>query len=72
MNNQTGFLTPVGDSKVLAAMLDKVMEMPKEEQAKISKQAIESVRTNFSIQKMCDRTIAMYKEILGNELDYKK
>ena len=72
LNNQTGFLTPVGDSKILSAMLDKIMEMTEEEKTKIGQKATEAVRTNFSIQKMCDRTIAMYNEILGNELDYNK
>ena len=66
-NNRTGFLTPVGDSKVLASVLDSVLSMPAVERQAIGLAAQESIRDNFSIQKMCDRTIALYKEILNNE-----
>ncbi len=66
-NNRTGFLTPVGDSKILAAVLDSVLGMSTAERQAIGMAAQESVRENFSIQKMCDRTIALYKEILNNE-----
>ena len=71
VNGRTGFLTPVGDSQKMAAMLDTVLALSDEEKNEIRQKATESVRTNFSIQKMCDRTVAVYKEILGNELDYK-
>ena len=66
-NNRTGFLTPAGDSKVLASVLDSVLSMPAAERQAIGLAAQESIRDNFSIQKMCDRTIALYKEILNNE-----
>ena len=71
VNGRTGFLTPVGDSQKMAAMLDTVLALSDEEKNEIGQKATESVRTNFSIQKMCDRTVAVYKEILGNEIDYK-
>lgn len=66
-NNRTGFLTPVGDAKVLGSVLDSVLSMPSAERQAIGLAAQESIRDNFSIQKMCDRTIALYKEILNNE-----
>ncbi len=65
-NNRTGFLTPVGDANVLASVLDMVLSMTPAERQAIGMAAQESVRSNFSIQKMCDRTIALYKEILNN------
>ena len=65
-NNRTGFLTPVGDANVLASVLDMVLNMSPSERQAIGMAAQESVRSNFSIQKMCDRTIALYKEILNN------
>ena len=71
MDGRSGFLTPVGDSRMLAGVLDKVLNMSADERAKIEQEARESVRTNFSIQKMCDRTLSVYKELLGNELSYK-
>ncbi len=66
-NNRTGFLTPVGDARVLASVLDTVLFMTPAERQAIGMAAQESVRTNFSIQKMCDRTVALYKEILNND-----
>ena len=65
-NNRTGFLTPVGDSTVFASVLDMVLGMSPAERQAIGMAAQDSVRSNFSIQKMCDRTIALYKEILNN------
>ncbi len=66
-NNRTGFLTPVGDANVLASVLDMVLSMTPAERQAIGMAAQDSVRSNFSIQKMCDRTIALYKEILNND-----
>ena len=66
-NDRTGFLTPVGDSRILASVLDSVLAMSPSERQAIGMAAQTSVRENFSIQKMCDRTIALYKEILNND-----
>ncbi len=66
-NDRTGFLTPVGDSRILASILDSVLAMSPSERQAIGMAAQTSVRENFSIQKMCDRTIALYKEILNND-----
>ena len=66
-NNRTGFLTPVGDSRILASVLDSVLAMSPSERQAIGMAAQTSVKENFSIQKMCDRTIALYKEILNND-----
>lgn len=66
-NDRTGFLTPVGDSSVLSSVLDSVLKMTPAERQAIGAAAQESVRNNFSIQKMCDRTIALYKEIFNND-----
>lgn len=71
-NSRTGFLTPVGDARVLASVIDSVLDMPVVERQKIGHEAMQSVQENFSIQKMCDRTLAVYKEILKNEADFKK
>lgn len=70
MEGRTGFLTPVGDSRILAGVLDHVLDMPVEKRREIELAAAESVRSNFSIQKMCDRTLDVYREILSNDLSY--
>jgi len=60
-NGQTGFLVPVKDSSALAEALDKILDMSPEEIKKIEKQARQSVWDNFSVQKMCDSTLALYR-----------
>lgn len=67
VNERTGFLIPVSDAKVMAGTFDKILGMTPAEKKAIGKAAAESVRSNFSIQKMCDRTIAMYREFIGRD-----
>ncbi len=61
----SGFLTPVGDVDALANTLDKILDMSNEEKAKLQEQACASVHQNFTIQKMCDKTLALYRDFLG-------
>lgn len=63
-NGISGFLTPVGDAVALAEILDKVLNMTLAEQGQIQNQAYNSVHAHFTIQKMCEKTLALYKEIL--------
>ena len=63
-NGKTGFLTPVGDATALAQMIDKVLDMTPDQRAKIGEAACENVRKNFTIQKMCEKTLELYKEVL--------
>lgn len=63
-DGQTGFLTPVGDSEALAHALDTILTMNKEERQQIETQARQSVVDNYSIQKMCERTLALYRSFL--------
>ena len=64
-DGQTGFLTPVGDSEALATALDTVLAMRAEERQKIENHARQSVVDNYSIQKMCERTLTLYRSFLG-------
>ena len=62
-DGKTGFLVPVGDAQALADCLDQVLTADASFKAKIEKNAEESVRNNFSVQKMCDKTIALYRHM---------
>ena len=64
-DGETGFLVPPGDAKAMAEKLDEILEMPEDRKAKIRAAAVESVRANFSTAKMCERTLALYREIHG-------
>ena len=65
-NGLSDFLIPVGDSKALAEALDKVLDMTPADRAKIGEQACQSVQNNFTIQKMCEKTLALYQKYLAN------
>lgn len=64
IDGKTGFLTPVGDVATLAFTLDKVLDMPLADRKKMERAARKNVEDNFSIQKMCEKTLKLYKEIL--------
>ena len=59
----TGFLVPPGDVDALAAKLDEVLDLPAERKAAIRAAALDSVRTNFSTERMCAETIALYRSL---------
>lgn len=63
-DGETGFLVPVGDAQALAETLDKILDMSSTDKKIMSDKAIESVRSDFSTQKMCDKTLKVYKELL--------
>ena len=64
-DGETGFLVPPGDAKAMAEKLDEMLEMPEEAKAKMRAAAVESVRANFSTAKMCEKTLALYRELHG-------
>jgi glycosyltransferase involved in cell wall biosynthesis len=64
-DGETGFLVPPGDAKAMAEKLDEMLEMSEEAKARMRAAAVESVRANFSTAKMCERTLALYRELHG-------
>jgi len=62
-DGKTGFLFPSGDAVALARKLDQVLAMSTQKRKLIEQAGIQSVRRNFSIQKMCQKTIQTYQEI---------
>jgi glycosyltransferase involved in cell wall biosynthesis len=64
--NETGWLVKPGDSDELAKAIDYALSLPEEEKAYIGANAMEHVRTHFSAQVMCQKTLAVYLELLGD------
>ncbi len=62
-DGKTGFLVPPGDADAMARKLDEMLGMDAEKKRAMEEAAVESVRTNFSVAKMCEATIALYREI---------
>ena len=60
----TGKLFENNSAQSLADAIDWALNLSPEEKAKISQAAIKNVKTNFTKQIMCDKTMAVYKELL--------
>ena len=56
---------PPGDADAMAKKLDEMLEMSAEAKAAMREAAVRSVRENFSTAKMCERTLALYRELHG-------
>lgn len=69
IEGETGWLFPPGDVDALAAALDKVLSLSRDDRAALSEKAIANVRENFSKQSMCAKTLAVYREILEQKAD---
>ena len=60
----SGRLFKSNDAKSLAKAMDWALSLPAEEKKKFSEAAIKNVHDNFTKQIMCDKTIAVYNELL--------
>ncbi len=64
IDGKTGFLVEVNDVEKFAELIDKVLEMSKEEADKMGVAGRKNVEENFSNEKMCGETIKVYREVL--------
>ncbi|MBQ1568588.1 MAG: glycosyltransferase family 4 protein [Kiritimatiellae bacterium] len=64
-DGETGFLVPPADPAKLAETLDKVLDLPENEKSRIASAAVESVRTSFSVERMCAKTLELYRSVCG-------
>ena len=60
----TGKLFESNNAQALAEAIDWALNLSADEKAKISAAAIKNVKDNFTKQIMCDKTIAVYHELL--------
>lgn len=66
---ETGWLVPPGDVAALAERLGRVLYLPAEARHRLAAQAVANVRTNFTTELMCARTLAVYDEVLADHQD---
>jgi len=64
IDGKTGFLIEVGDAEGFAKVIDRVLEMPKDEADKMGIDARQNVVDNFSNEKMCNETLKVYRSLL--------
>ncbi len=61
----TGRLFKSGDADDLAACITWALNLPEKERAKIGAAAIKNVKEHFTKQIMCDKTVAVYQELMN-------
>lgn len=66
IDGKSGKLFKSNDAQSLAEAIDWALSLDEKKKEEISKAAIENVRKNFTKQIMCDKTIAVYDEVLNN------
>jgi glycosyltransferase involved in cell wall biosynthesis len=65
LDGQTGLLVPPRDPAALALALDRVLAIGPAERTERAAVAIDFVRRNFTRQLMGERTLKIYREVLG-------
>ncbi|MBU6141355.1 MAG: glycosyltransferase family 4 protein [Proteobacteria bacterium] len=68
IEEKTGFLVDVGDVQKFAELIDRILEMPKEESDRFGLAARKNIEENFSNEKMCQLTLNVYRELLSQNL----
>jgi len=62
-SGKTGFLIPPNDSMALVGIMQQALEMSPHHYQTIGKAARAHICQNFSLERMCDETINLYKEL---------
>lgn len=62
---KTGWLTPPGDAEALAAAIDKAVSLDAGARQAMAAAATAHARANFSLAVMCEKTLALYDELLA-------
>lgn len=63
IDKETGLLVPPNDIDALAAAIDNVLAMPQDLHKQVERDAIANAK-RFSLEKMCEKTIQVYLELL--------
>jgi glycosyltransferase involved in cell wall biosynthesis len=68
VHGETGLLVPPGDSAALAAALSSLIVLGTSSRAAMGLKGREHIARNFTVQRMCDATLALYSELLAQPL----
>jgi glycosyltransferase involved in cell wall biosynthesis len=63
-HGETGWLVPPGDTAALAAALGEALALTPAARAALAERAMTAARRDFSTERMCAATLAVYEEIL--------
>ncbi len=64
LDGRTGWLVPPNDPSALAGAIDRVLTMTLVERKQMAALAIDHIRSNFTKDVMCSRTLEVYAEVL--------
>lgn len=65
LEGETGLLVEPGDARALARALNAALDLDAERRKTMAEVAIQNVRDNFTLDQMCDSTLAVYREVLA-------
>ena len=67
LGGETGLLVEPGNAVELARALDAALDLTVERRQRMAEIAIPHIAENFTLDKMCDSTLAVYEEVLAIE-----
>ena len=67
LEGETGLLVEPGDAVALARALNAALDLDVDRRKSMAEVAIRHVQKNFTLEKMCDSTLAVYREVLASE-----
>jgi glycosyltransferase involved in cell wall biosynthesis len=62
---ETGWLVPPGDAGALAEALREALALDAAQRDALARRVIANVRSEYTRELMCDRTLAVYAEVLA-------
>jgi glycosyltransferase involved in cell wall biosynthesis len=65
LKNESGLLTPPGDTTALATALKAMLDMGDERRREMGARGRAHVRANFSLEQMCAQTLTIYQDLLS-------
>ena len=67
IDGETGWLFAPGDAAALASAIGEALAMPDDARKAVAQRAMAHIHQNFSLQQMCEATLAVYREVLAGD-----
>jgi glycosyltransferase involved in cell wall biosynthesis len=68
IQGETGWLVPPGNILALTSAIERVLALDEDARKELAQKAVANVRAKFSKTVMCDKTLAVYDEILSENV----
>ncbi len=65
LEGETGLLVEPGDARALARAIDAALNLDAERREAMAQVAINHIRANFTLERMCAETLVVYEEVLA-------